>query len=278
MIRQKECASIYQFIVAAQSTRYVQEHRILKKQIPPSHETMAKLYHGRGEGFSEESVKWVYYSIPSFHQRFEWKKDFPKVLRFDPMEGQGCVVTALRVFSSGGELEAAPINGYRLGHTDFFVTSDPQYSIEVGDLCVEWVEILAQIEVLTNGQIQAGIAGLVRNCLKLEETQQKLLNMQEVLKIKEEQFQTIDMRREEAEASLKIKEEQLQTIDMRREEAEASLKIALTDLKRITDGYHYLECSIIEMRESKSWKVTKPFRFLKARILQWKCNCKLKER
>ena len=72
-------------------------------------------------------------------------------LRFDPVEGYGCVIDKLFINSNVGQLKYKVNNGFCLSSSIIFFNEDPQITINVNDKEVDWLEISSVVELFVNG-------------------------------------------------------------------------------------------------------------------------------
>lgn len=144
-LERKYDSRIYQFIVTAQHSKFVQENHIsFTSERPSDCGKRAQLFFEKNGTFSAEDTVIIPYILDDFQHRFDLKHNRRGNVRFDPIDGR-CVVFSIHVSSSVGELEILPINGYRAGQIDIFTTNDPQYEIYTEGRNIEWIEIRAKI-------------------------------------------------------------------------------------------------------------------------------------
>ena len=101
-------------------------------------------YFDIGSGYSEENA--VHYSFnPSqlFRRRIEIPSNTNRI-RYDPIEGEFCVLRHLDVLSDSGLLAAQTINGEQENELYLFQTTDPQFEISLTHP-VRWIEVSADI-------------------------------------------------------------------------------------------------------------------------------------
>lgn len=70
-----------------------------------------------------------------------------KGLRFDPVEGCGCVVSKIFVDSNVGELILSPANGWKQEGRYIFPGNDPQFWVDLEGKNIEWVEVVAELYI-----------------------------------------------------------------------------------------------------------------------------------
>lgn len=270
-LKERESAAVYQFVIAAQPREYVERHHITQEKMQRKNQTTATLYYSLGEGFSEENAERVIYEAPDLNWRINWSGDSPKALRFDPLEGQDCIVTSFQAFSNEGVLKTVPLNGRRLGKTDIFVTEDPQYSVDIENKEIIWIEISAQIEVSPNGQIHSRIAQLMADCKELEEKcavqSDQIQELEEKCTAQSDQIQKLEEKCavqgdqvQELEEKCAAQNNRIQGI---LEEFQA-LREQSENLKQQNDS---LEQQLVQAQNNYNvisnsffWKITKPFR------------------
>lgn len=100
---------------------------------PPVSNMFSSLYFDTGKHFNEEEVQRVrVMNRTSFNEKFPLP-DSCKQIRFDPVEGFGCIVKDLKITSGLEELTIIDSNGEKIGPNcwAFFDTTDPQFVIEI---------------------------------------------------------------------------------------------------------------------------------------------------
>jgi hypothetical protein len=110
----------------------------------------AKVYLDLGEGLAESQVIFVPPTVEYGlnHYVFNLPKG-TRSLRFDPVEGDFCLVSEVQTLTDQRQRLLKMTNGRSLGGVDVFATTDPMYQL---DNCegVAQVEISLRLTVLTD--------------------------------------------------------------------------------------------------------------------------------
>lgn len=108
------------------------------------HKFRSKIYFDMGSGASEDHVQ-LLTGCPSepFHHRINIPQGC-RSIRFDPMEGTGCLVLNLQLRGDSQLLNVSAHNGLSCGNQFLFSTIDPQLEIPIYEYC-HWIEITAEI-------------------------------------------------------------------------------------------------------------------------------------
>ncbi|USF25742.1 hypothetical protein N510_000654 [Firmicutes bacterium ASF500] len=163
---------IYQFIVAAQSSEYVQRNHIPFTCVSlPVNQWRAQLFLEKDGAFSADGAMEAPYFLNDFSYRFYLERPQTGHLRFDPLD-RPCIVFSAWAFSDAGKLTISPINGQRVDSVDIFMTNDPQYQIDTAGKSVSWVDIRARIiQTAHLGSLQPAVERLIG---QVQETQAHL--------------------------------------------------------------------------------------------------------
>jgi O-antigen biosynthesis protein len=105
------------------------------------------LYFDTGNGYSEE--KKIIHSFMDNEVKISCQiPDNTILIRLDPIEGYGCVVSNLEILSFGGIVDYKPVNGYRDRNDDLvFINNDPQIELHGA---MYWLKIKYNILPLSN--------------------------------------------------------------------------------------------------------------------------------
>ncbi|HOD62076.1 MAG TPA: glycosyltransferase [Bacilli bacterium] len=183
---------------------YERHVRIIRSQIQQMQKEyrdssyISTLFLDYGNGFTGEA------SIVKTSTDFEFYNEYEidsnvKAIRFDPVEGKGCIVHNLEIISNNGQLRAENLNGAKIDTFNIFTTKDPQLLIELNNKPTSWVRIKATIipfETMamyvllskffrTNKENQEIIAELEEKSELLNEIQAKEARIDELLRINE---------------------------------------------------------------------------------------------
>lgn len=152
LLRQRKDGEIYQFILTARRADYGKDKDIQKEIMPrTSEEFYSRLYYaGDGENFCDarSCCRMIRGKDVDFNVKYQFKGMGVRRLRFDPIEGTGCVVKNVQAVSDRGRLETANLNGLRLGAFDVFLTEDPQLDVQTDQRELDSVEIQGRVIVL----------------------------------------------------------------------------------------------------------------------------------
>ncbi len=102
------------------------------------------VFFNTGTGFSAENMSSINTPGHEFFHTITLPEDI-KSVRFDPVEGRGCVVQNLEVISNNGPLTTENCNGIQLDHFDIFLNSDSQLLIDFKNEPTSWIKIKASI-------------------------------------------------------------------------------------------------------------------------------------
>lgn len=214
----------------------------------------SKIYFNMGSGESEENVQLLTgYASEPFHQRINIPTGC-RSIRFDPMEGSGCLIWNLHAHSDSQLLAVVSHNGYSLDNALLFSTIDPQVYFDLPENC-HWVELSAEITPIAQ-------AGWLELCAAVEEQQHKILELQAAVDAQAHDLQSLTD--DNAALSHEI-EEYNKLVAYERDEKDA-LKREIQDYsnlvahergeaQKVADAY-------ARTLNSTSWKVTKPMRFV----------------
>lgn len=97
-----------------------------------------------GHGFQADNTIFIQSRSNVFCHQFNLESGV-KSIRFDPVEGKGCIVQNLEIFTNNGELQAINLNGIKVDNFDIFTNTDPQILIEFKGDHTSWVKIKATI-------------------------------------------------------------------------------------------------------------------------------------
>lgn len=145
----KELYNVYQFVCKLQKKAYVFANCIKKtsKILQNTSGVKSEFFFDRGEGYSEYDKLIVSAEKLSYHTFiYELHLDPAiKAMRFDPVEGKGCIVQNIEVLSNHGPLTPINLNGIQLKNFDVFTNTDPQFLIDFEGKETFWIKIKADI-------------------------------------------------------------------------------------------------------------------------------------
>lgn len=120
------------------------EHLLQQNKIQKHDSFSSKIYFNMGDGESEDNIQLLTgYASELFNHRIDIPQGC-KSIRFDPMEGSGCLIWNLQLRGDSQILGVSKHNGILLGTEILFSTIDPQLYIPLYEHC-HWVEITAEI-------------------------------------------------------------------------------------------------------------------------------------
>lgn len=120
------------------------EHLLQYQRLHKHDEFRSRIYFDMGSGASEDHVQ-LLTGCPSepFHHRINIPQGC-RSIRFDPMEGTGCLILNLHLRGDSQLLNVSAHNGLSCGNQFLFSTIDPQLEIPIYEYC-HWIEITAEI-------------------------------------------------------------------------------------------------------------------------------------
>ncbi len=134
---------------------YQRNIRMLKSEISKlsqyqsENSFVATLYFDYGRSFQAENAIYVQSNTTQFFQEFNIEQGV-KAVRFDPVDGRGCIVQNLEILSNNGSLTAINLNGIKEDQFHYFVNTDPQLLINFDEQPIRWVRIKANILTFEN--------------------------------------------------------------------------------------------------------------------------------
>lgn len=242
---------IYQFILELNKKEYAIEYKLPESTLKSIHkELYGKLYLDYGNGFNEENVEYVSFVLNNegkYEGAIETSLLGVKKIRIDPVEGRSCIVHSLKVSLDSESLDGDYINSLKDEEDVLLMGPDPQVLFTIdggGVLNLHIVFSLQGSEIYTNsGQ-------------KILATCSDKKSLDNVLKSIEEREKEIS----QLNHTIKILEE-----DHEKElgELASELQIEKNTNKMLSEKANYLENYIHALKNSRSWKITKPFRGVK---------------
>lgn len=221
---------------------------------------ISRLYFDLGTGFSEEKVTLLTgYASELFHHRVYLPAGCGSV-RFDPMEGSGCMLWNLQVRSESQSISLADHNGSVCGNVLLFNSIDPQLYFRVPSNC-RWVEISAEITPMAQtGWLELCVA-LQQLHTDLDESTSYATELQRLLHNQEEKNAELDAQIEKKNAELDAQITDLENLEDEKNalssEITAYQKLVAherSEAQKVAEAYAYT-------LNSTSWKITKPMRF-----------------
>ncbi len=133
-LKERNCGEVYQFVfVMGKSRREENSTNIIKLG---NNALNGSLYFDYGDGLCEENRKsiWGRYErngVYYFHERIEDVDGKIKMIRFDPVEGQECMISSVNIYQNGKRLEWNYGDADVCGDELFLKGNDPNICIEI---------------------------------------------------------------------------------------------------------------------------------------------------
>ena len=146
---ERKLFNVYQFVCKLQKKTYFCENSIVKTS-KILHNTIglrSNIFLDTGEGFNEHDkavVLPVKLSNHCFSYHLQLEPNI-KSIRFDPVEGRGCIVRNIEVISNNGPQTAINLNGIHFENYSIFTNNDPQFFINFAGEEISWISIKADI-------------------------------------------------------------------------------------------------------------------------------------
>ena len=208
----------------------------------------ATVFYDTGKGFNQQESKVFPMDNENFSEYIGLKPNV-KAIRFDPIEGLGCIVNKLEINSDSGPLKYHNLNGYSIGKYHLFLTKDPQFLIVLSP-GISWLSIDAQIYSYDS----LGFVGLFSQIKKLiVEAEGHSVLIERSTREKEELQQS--MKKNLA----KLKQELLEETIAHKEQKKAVARL-LAD-QQITQKMHHIELNneITRIKNSIRYRIGEAF-------------------
>ncbi len=127
LLKERQCGEIYQFVLTL-SLQQTETEYLLKKPVLNSN-----IYLDTGRDFNSDEIIPVecVYADGIYHLQFDIESDGRlKKLRFDPVEGQGCIVKNLEILQNGIPADSVVYNGFTVENGILFSDTDPMIIVE----------------------------------------------------------------------------------------------------------------------------------------------------
>lgn len=161
-------------------------------------------------------------------------------LRFDPAEGCGCILSYVKAVSDQGEASLVPINGWEQSGTYVFAGTDPQLKIDIAGKKIKRVNVEGSLQLCPTDT-----TGLV---LEFAERMAKANLRKTDAAIRE---------KEEAVRDKAVLETEKNILLNKMEQKEREWQEQLTETRARAELYEKAYNGVVQ---SKTWKLTKPFR------------------
>lgn len=204
---------VYQFVITCQKKDKITSGML--KEVVSKNNVESRLYLDFGQGYSEDHVISVsnYLGIQKkikFNYRFHLKSGVQNV-RFDPVDGEFCIVKGLRAFSDFGEAKIKFTNGFKVADMYLFENVDSQFEIEI-NRSSKYLDIEAEILSVSTEVEKKLLNAVIKENLKLSELQGELNEVDKKRYKAEEQnkmiFEFIDSKLDSALKNQKTKLEE----------------------------------------------------------------------
>lgn len=119
---------------------------------------VSKIYYDTGSGFNEEEV--LYCKTDKVANEFSYEFSLPietKCIRFDPLEGRGCVLKNLQIVTNNGVIAYENSNGIDIDEYIVFTNTDPQICVNFNSQVTVYVRISVKIYAFND----VGVVGLL---------------------------------------------------------------------------------------------------------------------
>lgn len=300
-LKKRPYGEVYQFVLTAQKKEYVNEKKLEKKILCPLiDEKKSKLYFANSEReLSENNCIERTFKVRDYYNfNFEIPNSAAKVIRFDPIENNACIVKDIQVHDNDGrELAIWPINGVRCDKYDIFCTFDPQYYISTENAIMDRVNIRAWIFPIYDSTVIdtfREIKGLIE---KMKEDRNEYFQSSTTFQKREEdermknqllsaQISNIFTINQELNVKLgklsteiayanqdsKKMTENCKNIEREKLQIEKEYSDLYEQFKLCVQKQKSLEKNLDEIMNSTSWKLTSPFRRCMDIIKKGNCN------
>lgn len=233
--------------------RMIRERK--EEDIRIAQERMGRLYFNFGKGFSEYNSTIVELNTNS---NVDAVIKLPKGLsglRYDPIEGDCCIVKNLNIYIDGSPVAFNPISGYIDGDQVVFYSKDPQFYLEYEATGETELYISADIE-RDPEQIALALLSRSSKAEALTGEQEARAEAAEALAGKQE------ARAKAAEALAREQEIRAEAAEILAEEQEACAKVAETRL-------HEWEQQVSAIQSSFSYKLGRILTWLPRSVRYW---------
>lgn len=259
---------------------------------------MGTIYYDRGNGYSEKDTEHIIAeSIGNGKYRFTHRVDDLEsvfALRYDPVEGQNCIITHESITQNGKELDIYYSSSIAGEHARILLGNDPMVMVNISD---KQASVIIEIEFLIEGkefieesiwnlkdkkkecdsyqteikllmqEVQASKAHILEQECFIKNYEKKLENKQEIIEKQsselEDKKEIIEKQNSELEGQQKIIKEK----DQETKNNDILLKEKYQEIQNYKDTIIELRKELESSRKSyehitntKSWKITAPLR------------------
>ena len=247
-------------IVAA----YERHIRLAERQKSAKPEFVCRVYFDMGQGALEECCHKITFYAGEFFSRRVPVPAGCLAIRFDPVEGFGCLVRGFQVRSDSAILNIAETNGISQQGLLLFQTIDPQIWLEKLNADTHWIDVEAEI-------LPADSAAWIGLCGEIQAMQAQIAAVPELLAGERAAAEAAAGEKDAAFARLEREAQQLRELLQEQEaQIEELEQTAASHWKQITDysnlvAYERAEArqvsdALIAIQNSASWRMTKPIR------------------
>lgn len=265
ILREKQFDNVYQFVFEAIKKEHYYENKddfVIEKIIKENNyaQSNATIYFDTGNGFNEDEIIIIPYNGENFFQRFPVPPN-TKHIRFDPLEGNSCVIKNLEVSSNVGSLTFNNVNGFNINDYHMFFTNDPNFVIYVKPN-IEWVTIEAKIYVNEEDYFPAFLSNV--HLMEQEKSHFEKTSARNIAELREKLLQETKKRDDELfryHTAVIEKDEEL-------ERQYNSIIDKDNEIANYSKHYHAAINQLHAMQNSTFWRLTKPARFT-VRVAKW---------
>ena len=258
-VNQDRLVEDYERAIRIQKSKYTKN--LKESNDLAKHVFSSKIYYNTGKGFNEsEGI-----SFEVKNGRVNQDIHLPmkvKSIRFDPIEGEFCVVKNIEIVTNNGVISPVSINGFKIDEFYVFESTDPQYVIDFEGKVTQWVELRAYIKIIKDIDMQL----LLSKFHKIRTLKEKIGELQEVLKQKKILQEVL---RKEAELQSEIENyrnkygDSINEIIELRKEAEnykIQYNTELNKRTKLSNQLGIIERMYQTISNSTCWRITKPIR------------------
>lgn len=184
-LKERRNGDVYQFVITLDNriTEEALEHSVLKRKP----KTISRIYVNDGEGFKTERV-YEFDSVftePGCYSAHFILEQFDRIvgIRFDPLEGQNCIIQNLSIRQNGKELPRKYSDHISLQNGVLMLGPDPMI---FADLDTENKPVIIDADIVIEGEVYLTI--LKENILQLQEERSKLTSSYDEVVVKNDKL------------------------------------------------------------------------------------------
>lgn len=236
----------------------------------------SKIYYDTGKGYNEnEGI-----SFKVENGKLNQDIHLPigvKSIRFDPVEGDFCVVKNIEVVTNNGVIKPVSINSLKIDEFCIFESTDPQYIIDFQGKSTQWVKLRASIQIVQEMDMQLLLSKFHQITTLNEKTNKLQEEMQEVNLQKDQATQEVLRQKKILQETLKKETELCEEIDHYRnkyndsinqmmelqneiEQYKAQYNTAVNERAELSNKLGIIQEMYQTISNSTCWRITKPIR------------------